>query len=78
MTLDRWLKEQGKSQSDVARALGTTRQTVQYWCAGTSRPSLYFALSLAALTGGRVSAESWLTQQEWLAVQGLKSQGGQT
>jgi hypothetical protein len=47
---------------------------VQYWCAGTSRPSLYFALSLAALTDHEVPTLTWLTQQERLAIQGLWAQ----
>ena len=78
MTLDAWLDKTGRTQSEVARALGTTRQTVQYWCAGTSRPSLYFATAVAALTNDEVPTLTWLTQQERLAIQGLWAQAGQT
>ena len=77
MTLEQWIDTSGlRSQASVARALGTTRQTVQYWCSGRSRPTLYFALAIAALTDDEVPVLTWLDQQERLAIQGLWAQVG--
>lgn len=76
MTLDEWMRKAGMSQSDVARTLGTTRQAVQSWSRGRVRPSLYYALALAALTEDQVTVLSWLEQSERLAIQGLWALAG--
>ena len=69
MTFGEWME--GRSQSDLARALGTTRQAVNNWMTGRSRPTLYYALAIRVLSGGRVGVEDWLTAQEQAALRGL-------
>jgi transcriptional regulator with XRE-family HTH domain len=71
MTFAQWLEKDGRTQSEIARVLGTTRQAVQSWVAGRVRPTLYYALAVEALTGGAVTPQSWLEQSERLAIQGL-------
>ena len=69
MTFGEWME--GRSQSDLARALGTTRQAVNQWMTGKTRPTLYYALAIRVLSGGRVGVEDWLDAQEQAALRGL-------
>jgi len=69
MTFAAWME--GRSQSDLARALGTTRQSVNQWMTGKTRPTLYFALAVRVLSGGRVGVEDWMDAQEQAALRGL-------
>jgi DNA-binding transcriptional regulator YdaS (Cro superfamily) len=71
MTLSEWMQKLDRSQSEVARTLGTTRQAVQGWCSGAVRPSLYHATAIAAMTSGDVAPQEWLTQTERLAIAAL-------
>lgn len=69
MTFAEWME--GRSQSDLARVLGTTRQAVNNWMTGRSRPTLYYALAIRVLSGGRVGVEDWMDAQEQAALRGL-------
>lgn len=73
-TFSKWMQSHNMSQSDVASRLGVTRQAVHVWCIGRSPPSLYHALALEALTGGAVSAESWLPRTKQLALKALRGE----
>ena len=69
MTFGEWME--GRSQSDLARVLGTSRRAVNNWMMGRSRPTLYYALAIRVLSGGRVGVEDWLDAQEQAALRGL-------
>lgn len=69
-----WMQSQGVSQNELALRLGTSRQNVQHWVKGKSRPGLYFALALEAMTGHEVLAESWLDGTERLALKALRAE----
>jgi len=68
--LRQWIKSSGQSQSGLARDLGTTRQAVQGWCSGTTRPGLWHALLLWRRAG--IAPEAWLDPVQRLALQGAQ------
>lgn len=71
MTLQEWLDGRGITQAQAARLLGAHRQAVSAWCQGWTRPTLYHAMAVERLTGGKIPLETWLTRQEQLALQAL-------
>lgn len=73
MTLEQWLKKSDVSQLEFAKALGTTRQALNHWISGKSKPKVYFALAVQTLTGGAVPLTSWLTPMQALALKGMEA-----
>lgn len=51
MDLRKILREQGVSQSDLARKLGVIRQQVSAWCNGTKNPDLESRKKIAKALG---------------------------
>ena len=76
MTLEEWLKEGEVSLSDVARAIGTSRQAVHGWVIGRVKPRIYYILALEVLSGGKVTPQSWLSPVQALALKGLEVASG--
>ena len=74
MTLAEWMKAEDKTMDFVAKALGTTRQSVHTWVSGRNAPRIYYALAIQVLSEGKVPVESWLTHTQAMAVAGFKSQ----
>jgi DNA-binding transcriptional regulator YdaS (Cro superfamily) len=67
--LERWITHGDGTQSEIARALGVSRQAVSSWCCGRVLPSTYYALALEVLTDGEVTVHSWLTEDRMKALE---------
>ena len=59
MNLTQYLKKTGRSQSNMARALGVQRGMISHLVAGIRRPSLALALRISVETGGAVPVTVW-------------------
>ncbi len=49
-----------KTQKQVAKALGVSHRSVQYWAGGQAMPSLLLAFKIEQYTQGKVPVASWL------------------
>lgn len=58
MRLSEWLTNSGKSQTELARALGITQGRISQLIAG-AQPSLELAIKIAVATGGRVQPQDF-------------------
>ena len=76
-TLAKHLAVTGTSQSEFARRLGTSRQTVSHWLSG-SEPSVYYALAIDIATGGAVPPSAWLNGTQRLALVALAGQAAES
>lgn len=72
MTLAEWLKTSGTGQSELGRQIGVTRAAVHNWVAGKVAPTLYYALAIEAISGGKVPAAELLNARDRLAIEGLR------
>jgi len=63
-----WRESHGYNQTAAARRLGVHQNSVCEWEAGKKAPRTARALYLAAVTGGAVSPEDWLTGDELEAL----------
>lgn len=66
--LARWLRESGRTQVEVWRALGVMPSAVSRWVSGKSCPSVAHAIALERFTEGAVPVGSWLTDAERKAL----------
>lgn len=74
MTLEQYFADgKGLNQTQLAKAIGTTRQAVSNWMVGKSKPKVFFSLAVEIMTGGAVPAASWLSPVQVLALDGLRS-----
>jgi hypothetical protein len=64
MTLEGWLESIDRTNADVARDLGTSRQLVHCWVTGKQKPGLFWALRLEVYSNGKVPVEVWLSREE--------------
>ena len=56
MTLDQWISEKNKTNTEIARLLGVSRPAVYYWRVGIHRPSADVTERIGELTSGAVTA----------------------
>jgi DNA-binding transcriptional regulator YdaS (Cro superfamily) len=54
-----WLARVGRTQVDLAPAIGVSVQLVRQWASGANRPSHEHARALELLTGGDVPHTAW-------------------
>lgn len=59
-----WRKRQGKSLRDVAGLVGVSEMTISDWERSKKRPRDTHAALIETLTGGEVTALSWLSASE--------------
>ena len=61
-----WLSTYGHSQSLLARRLGLSRQAVSSWFRDEDpkRPDEWARVAIQRMTGGEVTTEGWLTEDE--------------
>lgn len=71
MNFSVWFKSSDWTQAEFARAIGTPRQTVQSWLSGRTTPTLFYALAIEALSGGKVLVTSWLTDRQKVMLRGM-------
>jgi DNA-binding XRE family transcriptional regulator len=58
--LARFRANAGLSRKDVAKAVGTSRQTIHRIEAGNQQPSWDLAAKLIGISGGRLSADDFM------------------
>ena len=64
MTLREFFNLSPMGRSDLAEAIGSTRNTVDRWVAGHMRPTLDMALKIKVATGWLVRPEDWSKEEE--------------
>lgn len=57
-----WLKSSGMSAQSLAAALGVSRAVIYKWISGECLPSAATLVKLEALSGGKVTARSFVRQ----------------
>lgn len=63
MKLGAWLKQEGKSQAQFAKEIGTDQGNVSEWVHGKVQPSLATVVKVEKLTGGAVDFKDWVTAE---------------
>ncbi len=63
-----WRESRGYNQTTAAKLLGVHQNSVCEWEAGKKAPRTARALFVAAITGGAVAPEDWLTGDELVAL----------
>lgn len=63
-----WRESHGYNQTIAAKLLGVHQNSVCEWEAGKKAPRTARALFVAAITGGAVAPEDWLTGEELEAL----------
>lgn len=59
-----WLKQSGLSAQSLAEALGVSRSAIYKWISGECLPSASILVRLEAMSQGRVTARSFVRQDE--------------
>jgi 3,4-dihydroxy 2-butanone 4-phosphate synthase/GTP cyclohydrolase II len=67
-----WIKQQGFSQIEVGHQLGISQGHVSDLCAGRFWPSRAVALKILRLTGGAVTPNDFLSDEERAEISGMK------
>lgn len=57
-----WLKGSGMSAQTLAEALGVSRAAIYKWISGECLPSAATLVKLEALSGGKITARSFVRQ----------------
>ncbi len=60
--LSKWIDGSGQTREQVAKALGVTKASLDRYCRSERTPSLGAALAIEKVTGGAISARSWLSR----------------
>lgn len=63
MTLDAWMRARGMTMRDLAKRLGVSSETVRRWLIGARLPRRQHLAALRALTGGEVTADSFVAER---------------
>ena len=57
-----WLSQSGLSVQDLSEALGVSRAAIYKWIHGENLPSAALLVKLEAMSGGKVTARSFVRQ----------------
>lgn len=59
-----WLRANGRSQGDLARALDVTPAAVSKWLRGYQLPPVWVRVALSRITDGDVPASMWMPEDQ--------------
>ncbi len=70
--LAEFLKRNGLTQLAAAEALGVSDPTVHDWVTGAKRPRAHHREAISVWTGGEISSDSWLVDEERVAMAAVR------
>jgi DNA-binding XRE family transcriptional regulator len=71
--LSAWRKRSGRSQWDIARAIGVRQATLSDWERGSKHPHIDNALRIEEISNGEVPVRSWRTVAPTAPVEALEA-----